>query len=187
MTGLHTAWNWTWTQIMASNCKWGQITDDWNWKKLSLLCEQEKYFQTLMHKLYCDRMLCNFWKLTEVVGDKLQWETNRIVSGVSNTSLKLQKLVQATCVAQRRPHPIQHCVNEDMSARSSGLFSLGLSLRMGPSSRPIRALNDISPWQNILVPFFRLSLCPLSLSDPHRQWYSGLDVETGVLERSYHR
>lgn len=40
------------------------------------------------------------------------------------------------------------------------------------------ASNDIFPSQNVLVPFFRLRLCSLGLSDPSRQRYSGLDPET---------
>lgn len=61
----------------------------------------------------------------------------------------------------------------------SGLvFSLGLSLRTGSGLRPIRASDDSFPSQNVLVPFFRLRLCSLGLSDPRRRRYSGLDPET---------
>lgn len=148
---------------------------------------KEKHFQTPMHKFDCGQMLCQFRKLKEVVGDKLHWE--KIGSSLAwETQVQSFRNFLGPCASHKDDFILFNIAWTRTWVRvSGGLFSLGLSLRMGSGLRPIRALNDIFPWQNVLVPFFRRSLCSPGLSDRRRQWYSGLDVQTGGPERSYQR
>lgn len=103
------------TQMMAANCKKGQIKEEENFE-LSLLRKQRKTFSNSDAQTWLRSNAVSVSETKRSCGRQTTLRKDRIVSGVRNTSSKLQKLFGATCVAQRRLHPFQHCMNEDMSA-----------------------------------------------------------------------